>query len=234
MPQEIELRQVAPGDYRATLIDLIPGTYLVQVNGHVGTRMVGQAESGLVVPYSSEYRPNQNDPELLAALAAATGGGPLDDPVQAFAHNLDDVTRAQEVALPLLLLALLLLPFDIAARRLLLLQSGVQRAGQWFRRQHPPRPDDVIAEPPVSPTLERLAQARNRAVAREKRHAAPPSETPPATEQHANSAAPEPAPRPPESSTLERLAQARSRASARTTRRASPPADEPPEPPSGA
>jgi hypothetical protein len=181
-PQEVELRQVAPGEYRATLSDPIPGTYLVQIHGRAGERVVGQAEAGLVVPYSSEYRPDQNDPELLAALAAMTGGSRLDDPAQAFAHNLNDVTRAQEVALPLLLAALLLLPLDIAARRLLLQRRDMQRAQQWFAEQrpaHPPRQDDMGAEPSTSPTLERLAQARNRATSRTSRRTPPPADSTP-------------------------------------------------------
>jgi hypothetical protein len=230
-PQEVELRQVAPGEYRATLSDPIPGTYMVQVHGHTGERVVGQAEAGLVVPYSSEYRPDQDDPELLAALAQMTGGRRLDDPAQAFAHNLNSVTRAQEIALPLLLAALLLLPLDIAMRRLLLQRRDMQRARQWLDEQRPAR-EPAAAEQPASPTLERLAQARNRAVARGTRDAAPPPEPPPTEEPPAPPApSPEPAHESAPSSTLERLAQARNRATSRTTRRAPPPADEPPEPP---
>jgi uncharacterized membrane protein len=227
--REVELRQVAPGDYRATLSDPTPGTYLVQVRGHVGDGVVSQAEAGLVVPYSSEYRPDQNDPELLAALARMTGGSPLDDPAQAFAHDLNHVTQAQEVALPLLLLALLLLPFDIASRRVLLQRRDMQRARQWLGQQ---RKTDA-AEQTASPTMERLAQARNRAFARGSRQAAPPSEAPPAPADAPDLPAPtpEPAPEPTQSSTFERLAQARNRAVSRTSRRAPPPTDDPPEPP---
>jgi hypothetical protein len=189
--------------------------------------VVGQAEAGLVVPYSSEYRPDQDDPELLAALAQMTGGSRLDDPAQAFAHNLNSVTRAQEIALPLLLAALLLLPLDIAMRRLLLQRRDMQRARQWLDEQRPARAP-AAAEQPASPTLERLAQARNRAATRGTRHTAPPPEPPPVEEPPASS--PEPAREPAPASTLERLAQARNRAASRTSRRVPPPADEPTEP----
>jgi uncharacterized membrane protein len=175
-PQEIELRQVAPGDYRATLTDPTPGTYLVRVRGQAGGQVVAQDEAGLIIPYSSEYRPEQNDPELLTALAEMTGGEYLDAPAQSFAPDLANVTRAQEVALPLLLLALLLLPFDIAVRRLLLHQRDIQRASAWLGQRRPAR--TTAPEQPESPTLRRLAQARNRATSRTSRQAPPRDEGP--------------------------------------------------------
>jgi hypothetical protein len=86
----------------------------------------------MVVPYSAEYRQGQGNPELLAALARSTGGSRLAQPADAFAHNLAPVYSAHEIALPLLLLALLLLPLDIGIRRLILRRSDFGAAIAWI------------------------------------------------------------------------------------------------------
>src|SRR5207244_2436104 len=108
--QETSLTQVAPGEYRASIASPIQGTYVIQIAGAQDGRVVVQSAAGMVVPYSAEYRQGQRNPELLAALARSTGGAKLEQPAEAFAHNLAPVYSAREIALPLLLLALLLLP----------------------------------------------------------------------------------------------------------------------------
>jgi Mg-chelatase subunit ChlD len=118
--QAASLTQVAPGEYRASIASPIQGTYVMQITGSQDGRVVVQRAAGMVVPYSAEYRQGQRNPELLAALARSTGGSKLERPADAFAHNLAPVYSAREIALPLLLLALLLLPLDIGVRRLML------------------------------------------------------------------------------------------------------------------
>ena len=154
--QEVELTQVAPGQYRAAVTNPVQGTYLVQVTGEQDGRVVAQETSGLVVPYSPEYRQGQGDPALLAALASATGGALLNDPAEAFAPLFTNVTRAQEIGLPLLVLALLLLPLDIALRRLMLRRSDF---GGW-RLAVVPR---AAPTPPSDERLDRLRAAKDRA-----------------------------------------------------------------------
>lgn len=127
-----ELAEVAPGEYRAVVPSPAPGTYLVQLAGSVDGRPVVQDTTGLVVPYSPEYRSGQSNPALLSELAKLTGGSLLATPAQAFEHNLPAVSRAQEIAWPLLLLAILLLPLDVAVRRLLLRRSDFVPA-RWQR-----------------------------------------------------------------------------------------------------
>ncbi|MBC8162156.1 MAG: VWA domain-containing protein, partial [Roseiflexaceae bacterium] len=118
--QELPFAQVGPGEYRAAISNPVQGTYLIQVVGQRDGRVIVQETSGLVVPYSPEYRPGQSDPALLAELARVSGGAQLGDPAAAFAPLAGAVTSAQEISLPLLLVALLLLPFDIALRRVVL------------------------------------------------------------------------------------------------------------------
>ncbi|HJZ45731.1 MAG TPA: hypothetical protein VKE41_01155, partial [Roseiflexaceae bacterium] len=79
----------------------------------------------------AEYRQGQRNPELLAALARGSGGAKLAQPADAFTHNLAPVYSSREIALPLLLLAMLLLPLDIGVRRLMLRRSDFS-AASWM------------------------------------------------------------------------------------------------------
>ncbi len=163
---ELELTQVSPGEYHASIPNPSPGTYFVQIHGEQNGRTVVQHIAGLVVPYSAEYRQDQSNPALLANLMELTNGNTLDEPAQAFERNLSYVTRAQEIALALLLLALLLLPFDIAIRRLMLHRSDMRAVrahmfGWAGGMRSPRRASDSSQEVRMT----RLAQAKNRATA---------------------------------------------------------------------
>ncbi len=160
----VPLMQVGPGSYRTSVSGLSPGTYLVQLAGQQEGRTLVQDVAGLVIPYSPEYRQDQHNPTLLADLMRLTGGRPLEEPEESFAHtdNLKRVSRAQEIALPLLGLALLLLPLDIAIRRLLLRRADLQAGQSWLRQRFA---FATPATPSATPdaTLTRLAQAKRRA-----------------------------------------------------------------------
>ncbi len=116
--REVPLAPSAPGVYGATIPSPPQGIYTVQVAGLQGATVVAQETAALVVPYSTEYRLGQSNPALLDALAQVTGGGRLAQPGQAFERAAQGAASAQEIALPLLLLALILLPLDILIRRL--------------------------------------------------------------------------------------------------------------------
>ena len=158
---ELPLPQVGPGAYQGRIESPAPGTYLVQISGAAADRVVLQETAGLVVPYSSEYRGAQANPALLAELTAITGGTTLSAAADAFAPVAGHVTRAQEIGLPLLILALILLPLDIALRRLMLRRSDFSfvRARIGAAASRPAAPS------PTSPTFERLAGAKRRAAA---------------------------------------------------------------------
>jgi Mg-chelatase subunit ChlD len=170
------LAQVAQGEYRGSVPSPIQGTYIVQVAGSQDGHIVMQSAAGMVVPYSAEYRQGQRNPDLLAALARQTGGTKLAQPADAFAHNLAAVLSAKEIALPLLLLALLLLPIDIGVRRLMLRPSDFGAAGVWLRSARSPasKPEDrprqrnqMRRRPAIGAAteqqLERLRAAKERA-----------------------------------------------------------------------
>jgi hypothetical protein len=150
--QTTALAQVAPGEYRASIASPIQGTYIMQISGAQDGRVVMQSAAGMVVPYSAEYRQGQRNPELLAALARDTGGSKLEQPAEAFAHNLAPVYSAREIALPLLLLALLLLPLDIGIRRLMLRRGDFGAATAWMRTAR------LAPEPPATPRATKPAR----------------------------------------------------------------------------
>jgi Ca-activated chloride channel family protein len=157
--QQARLTQVAPGEYRASIASPIQGTYLVQLAGSRDGRVVAQETAGMVVPYSPEYRLGQSNPALLDALAQASGGVRLQRPAEAFVHAPTNVVRAQEIALPLLLLVLLLLPFDIGVRRLMLRRGDFTAAFVWLRGKN-------RRSPAPAPHLAKLRQAKARAAHR--------------------------------------------------------------------
>lgn len=166
--QAITLRQVAPGQYQATLPSPPTGSYLVQVVARRGGEAVGQSTAGLVVPYSPEYRQRSANPALLEAIARATGGQVLETPGAVFRHDLRAVQHAREIGLPLLLLAALLLPLDIGVRRLGLRRRDFAESRAAIAARLPRR-----ATPAVQPMLADLQRAKLRARARQERAAEP-------------------------------------------------------------
>jgi uncharacterized membrane protein len=129
------LRQVAPGRYEATFKPENEGAYILHISG------AGQGDNpitvdqttGWVMSYSSEYDvTGQGEGELfLSGLANLTGGRSLkDDPGLAFAHNLSAQAAATPIWPWFMLVAMVLLPFDIAVRRLVITRTDVQRVRQ--------------------------------------------------------------------------------------------------------
>jgi Ca-activated chloride channel family protein len=161
--QEVLLSQVGPGQYRASIESPDQGSYVLQFVGINDGNIVAQNTAGLVVPYSAEYRQNQSNPELLAQLADETGGQRIERPEQAFAPLDQPVRNPQPISMALLILALILLPFDIAVRRLGLQASDLNN----FRK--PPSAPRPPSAPQAPEHIQRLRQARDRANHRQKR-----------------------------------------------------------------
>ncbi len=137
-------------------------------------RPVGQITTGLVVPYSPEYRAGTLNLDLLESLsaltrpklAAAGESGAVEQPQDAFTHNLPATAGSRELWQALLVLTALLFPLDVAVRRLHLTRRDLAQArarvsaqlGAW--RGGKTRPAGGPRR------LETLFQARNRARAR--------------------------------------------------------------------
>jgi uncharacterized membrane protein len=116
--QELALPQRGPAVYQGQIARPQPGTYIVQVAGAAGERVLLQESAALVVPYAAEYGAASSNPALLASVARLTGGAPLAAPADAFAPTGRPASEPAPLAFPLLLLALALLPLDILIRRI--------------------------------------------------------------------------------------------------------------------
>ncbi len=158
----LNLQQVAPGRYEAEFTPQGDGAYFIRVAGtsEGDEATIGQT-SGWVLGYSPEYRQFEANPGLLENLAALSGGQDLLGLETAvFNHNLPfDVTR-RPIWPWLTLAAVILLPFDIALRRLVITRRDWERAwAATFGRLRPA----TAPIPAQSEQVSRLFQAKQRA-----------------------------------------------------------------------
>ncbi|MCY3835458.1 MAG: VWA domain-containing protein [Anaerolineaceae bacterium] len=117
----LALDQVAPGRYEATFTPERDGAYLIHVQSGDPAVPI-QSRSAWTLSYSEEYLPPEQDGRLLLAnLAEQTGGQDRSaNAASAFDHDLRAEAATQPMRQGLLLAALLLLPLDIALRRIVL------------------------------------------------------------------------------------------------------------------
>jgi uncharacterized membrane protein len=201
--KEVALRQIAPGRYQTDLGTLGEGSHLLAIVARDSAGVPQAATSGgLSIPYSPEYAlPRVDRTATLARARELTGGAELADAAGAFAHTLPPARQARAIWPPLLILAVLLLPFDIAVRRLLLgrrdFARAFARAGAALRQR--PEPASAPERGASNATLGGLLAARQRQQARWDREGATPPPTPtlpPAPPRATSPAPPTVAPRP--------------------------------------
>jgi hypothetical protein len=158
----VEIRQTAPGTYEGWFDAGQIGTYLVNVVRENPGSPLEMTVSGLVVPYSPEYRDLQANDYLMTQLAQAGGGVATTNPSDAFGGSRPVVYRPTDLTQWLLALALILLPVDVGMRRLAIEKSDFARAWDWLliklgRRRARPRTDAA------TPELGRLMNAKKSA-----------------------------------------------------------------------
>lgn len=139
--ETMPLKATAPGTFEAEFPVDVPGSYMLQVSEVNGEEVLRSGTYGMAVPYSPEYRLSQNGGEKMQAIAEAGNGKVLNDPEQAFAKM---PTRRhwerQPVGQWCLLFAVVLLPLEIAVRRLHVFPEWFIRMRQSFRgRAYVPR-----------------------------------------------------------------------------------------------
>ncbi len=160
--------QIGVGRYRATATTDTPGVYLAQLSVLDGAgELLGTVSRGIAITYSPEYRPERgvavgDVSPLLGELAALTRGREAPEPDTVFTPLQQPVGVVQDMAIPLLWLALLLLPLDIALRRLLVRQNDLHLALAHLRTRlrHPFGPP--VPATPSEATVARLQTARER------------------------------------------------------------------------
>lgn len=174
----VGLQQVAPGRYEAEFTPGEEGAYFIGVGaGEQGgivncELLIDNCEllsetAGWVLGYSPEYLDLESDRRLLEALAGETGGRLLDlanGPGVVFEHNLTAEPTRQPIWPWLLLVAVVLLPVDVALRRLVLTRED------WERVMRPTtadgRPTTADGGRPRTERVGRLFAAKERAAER--------------------------------------------------------------------
>jgi hypothetical protein len=140
------------------------GAYMVQVALSSADGAAYRRQGGVVLPYSPEYRAAVPDPEFLAGVAHGGGGTVLTDPRPAFAHTLPPARVVRDWGPALLLSAALLLPLDVASRRLRLSWREVgpflRQIGRSLARGR--RPAAPVAAPgtPLLRAVQRMRRER--------------------------------------------------------------------------
>jgi Mg-chelatase subunit ChlD len=158
----VQFQQIGPGQYRAVVDTSSPGVYLAQVAASDAEgRQIGVAVTGIVVSYSLEYSAQRENLPLLTEVAGISGGRIDPPPEAAFVSPNQNVGSVREIGFPLLWLALMLWPLDIAVRRLMLRMEDV---APWLERLRQRRPSPVAA-PQATATVTRLGAAKRRAIA---------------------------------------------------------------------
>jgi hypothetical protein len=165
------LQQVAPGRYEAEFTPGGDGAYFIRVaGGDEQEEAVVAQTSGWVLGYSPEYQQFETNAVLLDQLVAVGNGRNLSnatitpEPALAvFEHNLPSRATTQPIWPTLMLMAVLLLPLDIAVRRLVITKRDMERAwmatfGRW-------RPQPVVQT--RSEQVSRLFEAKQRAGTRD-------------------------------------------------------------------
>ena len=181
----LTLSPTGPGRFEGDLPTDQVGSYLLHVAQSAGGVVRHTTTTGLVVPYSPEYRDLGTNTATLKAIAQAGGGIVLSDLAQAFRLPVPSVKAAQPIGEILLVVAILLFPVDVALRRLIFRledlpawRTALQRApaaavpaeatvrrlrerveGVRATRAAQPRPPK---KPPEDPTGDLLARRRRR------------------------------------------------------------------------
>ncbi|TME21469.1 MAG: VWA domain-containing protein, partial [Chloroflexi bacterium] len=181
----LTLSPTGPGRFEGDLPTDQVGSYLLHVAQSAGGVVRHTTTTGLVVPYSPEYRDLGTNSATLKAIAQAGGGTVLTDLSQAFRVPVPSVKAARPIGEILLVLAILLFPIDVALRRLIFRledlpawRTALQRApaaavpaeatvrrlrerveGVRATRAAQPRPPK---KPPEDPTGDLLARRRRR------------------------------------------------------------------------
>ncbi len=124
--QTVTLQPTAPERWEGNFPTTQVGAYLLRVtwqaqsSANTGSPSQLTTTTGLVVPYSPEFSTSGTDMHFLNQLAHADGGSVLNpnDTTSAFSTNLPPVSTSLSIIFWLFAIAALLLPIDIALRRL--------------------------------------------------------------------------------------------------------------------
>ncbi|MDA8303109.1 MAG: hypothetical protein M0005_16590 [Actinomycetota bacterium] len=124
---EVALAETAPGRFEGDIPTTQVGSYLMRVQVSSGKKVLHAATAGVALAYSPELRYMGTDMALLRQVAKAGGGVVLRSPAEAFSVAVPPVNLSQSLWFALVLLAAVLLPLDVALRRLNLARETAMR-----------------------------------------------------------------------------------------------------------
>ena len=133
----VKLHQSAAGRYEGEFSAQEQGAYLLRVQASGGRTGNSSQTLGVVVPYSPEYRGDDNSDSLLPRIASLSSGRvvSLNDPAAVLDHNLSAVENSTPAWPLLLLLSVLLLPLDVGVRRVAISRRDWQRGISALRQR---------------------------------------------------------------------------------------------------
>ncbi|WP_431809657.1 VWA domain-containing protein [Brevibacillus agri] len=134
----IKLKPIAPGVLEGQFETAEPGTYMIQISEKAQGRVLASQTTGLTVSYSPEYGMTPDGEKELRTWLLAGGGKQIAEPEEVFGGELPEKWDTQSISEWLLMLSALLLPVDIAVRRLQLPEQWwAKLANLWRRRSAP-------------------------------------------------------------------------------------------------
>lgn len=154
--RELALPQVAPGRYEVDVAAADSGSYVAGIVARGPGGLQAERTMGFAVPYPPDYADVAPNLGLLTRIARETGGAVLESPEQVFAppevypRTHTDIWRA------LLWVAALLLPLDVAVRRLIVRREDLALAAAAVRARLAVR----CAPAPSGATVEHLLATR--------------------------------------------------------------------------
>ncbi|MBN2503626.1 MAG: VWA domain-containing protein [Anaerolineales bacterium] len=167
--QTVELHQVASGEYAGDFVPTSQGTYVIGVAANSPDAEETEAgtiteTAGWVLTYSPEYRATQANVDLLRRMAELTGGGLAPaEPAALLNHDLPAPRTSRPIWSWLLVIAAVLLPLDVAVRRLVVTWADARVGLSKLSKRLSPRP---AAQPETVQRSERLSalfEAKQRA-----------------------------------------------------------------------
>jgi Mg-chelatase subunit ChlD len=154
-PSEVELSRSGINQMSGRLQATAAGSYLVSTDLTAGGTGVYRDTVGAVRSYSGEYSPGSTNTTLLGDLTSATEGRLDPTAAEVFDPDLPSGRRRVEIANWLALIAALLLPLDVALRRVIVTREDLAAA----RAIRPPWLQKAAAR---SDRMERMLQAKYR------------------------------------------------------------------------
>ena len=156
---EVPLVATALDHFEAEFPASEQGSYLVQIVEETSEGDRRSTTAGMVVPYSPEYKQLEGSADLLEGLATITGGSVLSSPSESFGQGLPPAYGDVPLTWWLLMAVAILLPFDVALRRLNLSHTEAWALLLTAKAKLFKGPVS-LQQQAVSPVLENLRQRR--------------------------------------------------------------------------